>query len=256
MKKIGFIGMGNMGQALAGGIAASGKVEGKNIYAYAPNQEKLARNCEKIGINSCSSLDEVAEQSDVIVIACKPYQIEGVIAELGDKLSKKSILSVAASWDFKKYSLYLPSGTRVQCIMPNTPVAVSEGVLLMEEENDWDEYDRKWLLELLGSFGRVVELPTRLMNAGMAISGCGPAFMDMIIEALADGGVKNGLQRAQAYELACQTMIGSAKLMLETGKHPGQLKDEVCSPGGWTIKGVASLEKSGIRTAAIDTILE
>mgnify|MGYP003297607147 FL=1 len=105
MKKIGFIGMGNMGQALAGGIAASGKVEGKNIYAYAPNQEKLARNCEKLGINSCSSLDEVAEQSDVIVIACKPYQIEGVIAELGDKLSKKSILSVAASWDFKKYSL-------------------------------------------------------------------------------------------------------------------------------------------------------
>ena len=143
--------------------------------------------------------------------------------------------------------------------MPNTPVAVSEGVLLVAEENDWGEEERLWMLDLLGGVGRVVQLPTRLMDAGMAISGCGPAFVDMIIEAIADGGVKNGLQRKQAYELVCQTLIGSAKLQMETGKHPGQLKDEVCSPGGWTIKGVAALEKSGIRSAfieAIDTILE
>ena len=259
MKKLGFIGMGNMGKALAKGFISSGKINGEDIFAYAPNQEKLHENCKELGIVACANLKDVVCDGDIIVMACKPYQIDTVLAELGDYLCEKTILSVAASWDFDKYEKVLPSSTKVQCIMPNTPVAVSEGVLLVAEENSMDKYDREWILDLLGSCGRVVELPTRLMDAGMAISGCGPAFVDMIIEALADGGVKNGLQRKQAYELVCQTLIGSAKLQLESGKHPGQLKDEVCSPGGWTIKGVASLEKSGIRTAfneAIDAILE
>ena len=259
MEKLGFIGMGNMAQALVKGFVTSGKVKGEDIYAYAPNQEKLNKNCEALGIVACTSLEETVDACDTVFMACKPYQIEGVIGQLGDRLCGKSILSVAASWDFDRFKGVLPEGVKVQCIMPNTPVAVSEGVLLVAEENDWEKDDRVALLDLLGSVGQVVELPTRLMDAGMAISGCGPAFVDMIIEALADGGVKNGLQRAQAYKLVSQTLLGSAKLQLETGKHPGQLKDEVCSPGGWTIKGVASLEKSGIRTAfieAIDSILE
>ena len=259
MRKLGFIGMGNMGQALAKGFVQSGKIAGENIYAYAPNLEKLDINCERLGIVACHTLESVAKECEIIVVACKPYQIEDVIGELDGKLEGKAILSVAASWDYERYRAVLPESVKVQCIMPNTPVAVSEGVLLVAEENDWDYQERQWMLDLLESVGKVVELPTRLMDAGMAISGCGPAFVDMIIEALADGGVKNGLQRKQAYELVCQTLIGSAKLQLDTGKHPGQLKDEVCSPGGWTIKGVVSLEKSGIRTAfieAIDAILE
>lgn len=259
MKKLGFIGMGNMGQALVKGFVDSGKVASENICAYAPNQQKLIDNCELLGIKPCTSLEEIAVNSDTIFIACKPYQVEDVVKQLGNKLRGKSVLSVAASWDYEKFKGVLPEDTKIQCIMPNTPVSVSKGVLLVAEENSWDKEDREQLLWLLESIGRVVELPTRLMDAGMAISGCGPAFMDMIIEALADGGVKNGLQRKQAYELVCQTMIGSAELQLATGKHPGQLKDEVCSPGGWTIKGVSSLEKSGIRAAfikAIDDILE
>ena len=143
--------------------------------------------------------------------------------------------------------------------MPNTPVAVSRGVLLVEEENDWQEEERRQLFDVLSSTGRVIELPDRLMTAAMAISGCGPAFMDMIIEALGDAAVKNGIQRKQAYELAAQTMAGSAQLMLDTGLHPGQLKDNVCSPGGTTIKGVASLEESGLRYAfikAVDAIVK
>ena len=259
MKKLGFIGMGNMGQALAKGFVASGKIGGKDVFAYAPNQEKLSKNCDMLGINPCASLEELALNSDIIIMACKPYQVEDVLNMLGSKLCGKAVVSLAAGWDFGKYHLRLPQGARIQCIMPNTPVAVSEGVILVEEENNLHEDDRVFVLDLLESVSRVVELPTRLMDAGMAISGCGPAFMDMVIEAMADGAVKNGLKREQAYELVCQTMIGSAKLQLATGKHPGQLKDEVCSPGGWTIKGVASLEKSGLRTAfieAIDAILE
>ena len=259
MKKIGFIGMGNMAQAMAKGFISSGKIDCKDVYAYAPNQQKLVTNCDALGINPCESLAALAEASDTIVVACKPYQVEEVIKELGGELSGKSIFSLAASWDYDMFKNILPEDAKIQCIMPNTPVAVLEGVILMTEENNWDKAERAQLVELLGSVGKVVELPTRLLNAGMAVSGCGTAFMDMIIEAMADGGVKNGLQRKQAYELACQTMIGTAKLMLDSGKHPGQLKDEVCSPGGWTIKGVASLEKSGIRSAfieAIDAILE
>lgn len=259
MKKIGFIGMGNMAQALAAGFVASGKVKGEDIHAYAPNQEKLATNCQNLGICPCSSLAEMAEKSDTIFIACKPYQVEEVVKDLGNVLENKSMVSVAAGWDFNKYRAILPESTKIQCIMPNTPVSVSEGVLLVAEENSWDPTEKIELLSLLNSVGRVVELPTRLMDAGMAISGCGPAFIDMVIEALADGAVKNGIQRKQAYELVCQTMIGSAKLQLESGIHPGQLKDNVCSPGGLTIKGVASLEESGIRSAfikAVDKVLE
>lgn len=210
-------------------------------------------------MESCSSLKEVSQKSDMIFMACKPYQIEDVLKELGDELCGKAVVSVAAGWNYQRYRSALPADARIQFIMPNTPAAVGEGVFLAEEENDLMEEERNFLFELLTAVGMVKELPSRLMDAAMAISGCGPAFMDMIIEALGDAGVKNGLQRKDAYELACFTMIGSARLKMETGLHPGELKDNVCSPAGTTIKGVASLEESGIRYAfikAIDEVLK
>ena len=210
-------------------------------------------------MESCSSLKEVSQKSDMIFMACKPYQIEDVLKELGDELCGKAVVSVAAGWNYQRYRSALPADARIQFIMPNTPAAVGEGVFLAEEENDLMEEERNFLFELLTAVGMVKELPSRLMDAAMAISGCGPAFMDMIIEALGDAGVKNGLQRKDAYELACFTMIGSARLKMETGLHPGELKDNVCSPAGSTIKGVASLEESGIRYAfikAIDEVLK
>ena len=210
-------------------------------------------------MESCSSLKEVSQKSDMIFMACKPYQIEDVLKELGDELCGKAVVSVAAGWNYQRYRSALPADARIQFIMPNTPAAVGEGVFLAEEENDLMEEERNFLFELLTAVGMVKELPSRLMDAAMAISGCGPAFMDMIIEALWDAGVKNGLQRKDAYELACFTMVGSARLKMETGLHPGELKDNVCSPAGTTIKGVASLEESGIRYAfikAIDEVLK
>lgn len=210
-------------------------------------------------MESCSSLKEVSQKSDMIFMACKPYQIEDVLKELGDEICGKAVVSVAAGWNYQRYRSALPADARIQFIMPNTPAAVGEGVFLAEEENDLMEEERNFLFELLTAVGMVKELPSRLMDAAMAISGCGPAFMDMIIEALGDAGVKNGLQRKDAYELACFTMVGSARLKMETGLHPGELKDNVCSPAGTTIKGVASLEESGIRYAfikAIDEVLK
>lgn len=254
MKKIGFIGMGNMAKALAEGFIASGKVAAADVSAYAPNQTKLAANAEIIGFTPCSSLTEMAAECDTLMMACKPYQIESVLAELGDAICGKALISVAAGWDFDKYAQYLPEGVAVQYIMPNTPVSVGAGTILIEEKNTLAEEDREQLKDLLESVGGWVELPTHLMNTGMAISGCGPAFFDIIIEALGDGGVKNGLPRDKAYQLAAKTMEGSAKLFLESGLHPGQLKDQVCSPGGTTIRGVAAMEEAGVRAAFIRTI--
>lgn len=254
MKKIGFIGYGNMASALATGFVEAKKVERENLYAYAPNQEKLEKNTSALGINKVSSLKALVEAVDTVFVACKPYQIEDVLAELGKTVSGKQLVSVAAGWDYIRFRNILPEDTKIQCIMPNTPAQVRAGVLLVAKENDWEDDEREELLDLLSGVGKVVELETRLMDAGMAISGCGPAFMDMVIEALGDAGVKHGLKRKDAYELASQTMLGAAKLQLETGLHPGELKDNVCSPGGTTIKGVEALEEEGLRNAFIKAI--
>ena len=258
MKKIGFIGLGNMAQAMVAGFTASEMIKGQDIYAYAPHQDKLKKNAQVLGVNPVATAIEAVADCDTVFIACKPYQVEAVIADLGEILSGKRIVSVAAGWDYQAYRRLLPDTAQVQCIMPNTPVAVSRGVILMEEENDWDIAERKKLVDVLSAIGKVIELPNRLMTSGMAVSGCGPAFMDMVIEALADGAVKNGIPRATAYEMVCATMEGSAALASCTGMHPGVLKDNVCSPGGTTIKGVSSLEESGIRAAfirAIDAVI-
>ena len=158
------------------------------------------------------------------------------------------------------YSRYLDcSETKVQYIMPNTPVAVGKGTFLLEEENSIASEDAVQLEEILSALGTVIRFPGRLMDAASAVSGCGPAFFDMVIEAIADGAVKNGIARKTAYELACTTMAGTAELMLKTGLHPGELKDRVCSPGGTTIKGVAALEECGIRNAfikAVDAVVD
>ena len=142
----------------------------------------------------------------------------------------------------------------MQFIMPNTPARVGEGVLLFEETNSLLAPERAALMELFGALGRVCELPSHLMGIGGAVTGCGPAFIDLMLEGFADAAVKYGVPRAQAYELVSQMVLGSAKLQLETQRHPGQLKDEVCSPGGSTIRGVCALEDAGLRAACVSAV--
>lgn len=253
MKKLGFIGMGNMAQALCAGFV-KGSVKKENVYAYAPNQEKLKANSEKLGFIPCASLKEVVKHADTLIMACKPYQIEEVLHEVKKELSGKTLISVAAGWTYEKYSLLLGSDVRIQYVMPNTPAMVGEGVLLFEETNSLLPEEREEIKNLFASTGVVIELPTKLMSAGMAITGCGPAFVDLMMEAYGDAAVKYGIPRACAYQMVSQMILGSAKLQLETGTHPGVLKDNVCSPGGTTIKGVAALEEAGFRNACIHSI--
>ena len=156
---------------------------------------------------------------------------------------------------FRQYiEEYLDKSTRFQFIMPNTPAMVGEGVLLFEEKNSLLPEEREEIKKLFEALGIVIELPVHLMGIGGALTGCGPAFVDLIIEALGDAGVKYGVPRKQAYEMVSQMILGSAKLQLETGEHPGVLKDNVCSPAGTTICGVDALEHAGIRAGFIDAI--
>jgi len=252
--KIGFIGMGNMAQAIAAGFIFSGKIDGGDVYAYAPHQDKLKANAGKIGFVPAPTPKALVQSVDVIIMACKPYQIDGVLDEVGEYMKGKALISVAAGWVFDNYSAKLDSAVRIQCIMPNTPSMVGEGVLLFECQNSLEEAERAEIIDMFGSLGLVEELPTELMGIGGAISGCGPAFMDMIIESYGDAAVKYGIPRTLAYKLISQTMLGSAKLQLESGTHPGSLKDAVCSPKGTTICGVAALEKAGLRSACIESI--
>lgn len=254
MKTLGFIGMGNMAGAIAAGILQKGLMKKEEVFAYAPHYEKLEANAEKIGFVPCKDLKGLTAKADTLVMACKPYQIEGVLSEIKEELKGKALISIAAGWNYDKYEKYLDKSTRLQFIMPNTPAMVGEGVLLFEETNSLEEKERQQIKDIFSALGLVAELPSHLMGIGSALAGCGPAFIDLVIEAMGDAGVKYGVPRAQAYAMVSQMILGSAKLQLETGEHPGVLKDNVCSPAGTTIRGVNALERGGLRAAFLDAI--
>lgn len=254
MGRIGFIGMGNMALAIAEGFIKSGKVAKSDIYAFAPNQDKLKKNAERIGFQPAADLRIMVASADYIILACKPYQIEDVLAQVSDALANKALISIAAGWIYDTFRSKLPEDVRIQCIMPNTPAMVGEGVMLFEDQNSLTEEEGAYVKDVFEALGIVEVLPTRLIGIGGAISGCGPAFMDLVMEAYADAAVKYGISRETAYRLVSQTMLGSAKLQQVTGSHPGVLKDAVCSPSGSTIRGVEALEHGGLRAACMDSV--
>ena len=252
--KLGFIGMGNMAAALARGFVASGKVAPADLYAFDPASEKLAQMGAELGFTPVKSERELAAASDMVIMACKPYHVKGALDAMGDALGGKALLSIALGWDHARYSEVLGADVRVQFVMPNTPAMVGEGMFLFEQTTSFTAEELAFAGELLAAIGVVETLPSNLMGIGGALSGCGPAFVDLFIEAFADAGVYYGLPRDKAYKLVSQTVKGSAKLQQETGLHPGVLKDMVCSPAGSTIKGVAALEQNCFRGAAIAAI--
>ncbi len=243
-----------MAQALAEGFLSLGKLKVEEVCAYAPHQEKLKKNCGRLQIAAMDSPGKLAEESDILFIACKPHQVADVLQEIDEKLKGKALVSIAAGWKYEQYEELLHHSARVLCVMPNTPAMVGEGVFLFEEKCSLETGEKEFLTDLFGSVGIVKELPTELMAVGTAVTGCAPAFVDMLIEAYADAAVKYGMKREDAYPLISKMVLGTAKLQLETGIHPGVLKDQVCSPGGTTICGCAALEKAGFRGACIGSV--
>ncbi|WP_195460196.1 pyrroline-5-carboxylate reductase [Alistipes sp. D31t1_170403_E11] len=251
---IGFIGFGNMAQAMAGGFVRSGAVQPGDIGACARDRAKLQRNTEPQGFRAFDDVAAVAGFADVVIVAVKPYQVEAVLAPVKDLLAGKIVVSVAAGVTFDDYERILAPGTRHLSTIPNTPVSVCEGIVVCERRHSLSDAEWQEVKALLSKIGLVLQMDTALLNISSAVCGCGPAFVAMFIEALGDAGVKHGIPRADAYRMASQMIVGTGKLQLATGLHPGAMKDAVCSPGGTTIVGVAELERKGFRGAVIDAV--
>lgn len=254
MYKVGFIGMGNMAMAIAKGIITSNFIPGQLVYAYDLDNHKLKAMYDDFQVVSCKSEIDLIEQVDLVVMAVKPVVLEGILIKIKDHLRNKGLISIVTGYDYNAYNQLLDGTTRHLTIMPNTPAMVSEGMTLFESEHSLNKDEFNFVSDMFTSIGQVVSLPYNYFASATSISGCGPAFVYMFIEAMADGAVLQGLPRDLAYKLASQVVIGSGKMVRETKLHPGSLKDAVCSPGGITIKGVAALENNSFRNGVIEAI--
>lgn len=251
MKKFGFIGIGAMGYPmLCGAIQAFGQDQVTYTSATLEHMQKVK---ETTGVDYIEKLDDLIPICQFLVLAIKPQQLERVINQLKGKLKQDQIvISPVVSVTIHDMKQYLGTNNRIVRIMPNTPAMVGEGMTeLCYSEDEFTKEEQDSVEKLMTSFGRFRIIPETLMDAAVCASGSSPAYVYLFIEALADSVVKYGVPRETAYELAAQTVLGAAKMVLETKLHPGALKDAVCSPGGTTIAGVLELERFGFRNAVI-----
>ena len=240
----GFIGVGNMGGALLD--AACKSVGGDKVAMFDLSQEKLKEKSSKSGAVSCS-LEELVKESKYVFLGVKPNVICDVIKSIKDYMTKETVLVSMAAGISLDTVANASGSRRIIRIMPNTPVSVGAGVILYCKGDGTTDSDTAKFFSLMGCAGTVDYIDEKFIDAAAALSGCGPAFVYLFIEALADGAVKCGLSREKALSYAEMTVLGSAKLALASDKHPEQLKDAVCSPGGTTIEGVLALEKGSFR---------
>ena len=253
--KLGFIGTGNMASAIMGGVIKNHIFDANEIIGsdlFAASRENVK---SKFGIQVTESNTEVVKEAEVIVLSVKPQFYSEVIAEIKDYISENQIVITIApgktlAWLEEQF------GKQVKIVrtMPNTPALVGEGMTAAVANEYMSAEEIEYAKTILASFGKVEMIPERLMNAVVSVSGSSPAYVYMMIEAMADAAVSGGMPRPQAYQFAAQAVLGSAKMVLETGMHPGALKDMVCSPAGTTIEAVRVLEERGFRSSIIEAM--
>jgi pyrroline-5-carboxylate reductase len=254
-RKIGMLGTGNMASALVRGLLSSKTLSPDQIRGSDVRAEHLAELEQKYGIKTTTNNSELLAWANVVVLAVKPQVIDRVLDQVaGDFNSDTLVISVAAGVPIRSIEARLPAGARVLRAMPNTAAIALAGATGVAPGSRATPEDIKFTKALFDAVGRTVVLDESLIDAVTGLSGSGPAYIMLIIEALADGGVKVGLHRETALLLAAQTVYGSAKLLLETGEHPGRLKDMVTSPGGTAIAGLHTLESGGLRRTLIDAV--
>ena len=254
--KIGFIGGGNMAGAITGGVIASGLCSKDEICVCDKNEAVLAKYDREI---KTSTNNRDAFFGDYIILAVKPFILPKVLEEIAGMDKKevegKVFVSIAAGVTIDTIKQTLGSRTKVVRVMPNTPALFLEGMTVVAQcDNNVDQAEFSAVLDIFNSVGTTEVMPETMINTVTGVSGSSPAYVYMFIEAMADAGVRDGLARDAAYRLAAQSVLGSAKMVLESGKHPGELKDMVCSPKGTTIEAVAELEKRGFRSAVMEAI--
>lgn len=253
--KLAFIGTGNMGSAIMGGVIGKGVIPAEEIIGAEPREEGRDKVREKYGIQVTADNREAARQADTIILSVKPQFYEDVIAQIKEVVREDQIIiSIAPGKTLAWIEEQFGKPVKLVRTMPNTPALVGEGMTAASPNAQMTEEETAYVKGLLESFGRVEIIPERLMDTVVAVSGSSPAYVFILIEAMADAAVSGGMPRSQAYQFAAQAVLGSAKMVLETGRHPGDLKDMVCSPGGTTIEAVRILEERGFRSAVIEAM--
>ncbi len=254
-KKIGFIGCGNMGSAMAGGLIKSGFIKADEIIVSTKTEASSKKVAQDLKV--CTTLDskEVVKEAEVLILAVKPFMYKSIIDEIKDVLTKdKLVITIAAGISLNNMEEWLGNDFRIIRTMPNTPALVGEAMSAVCPNKNVTEEDLKYCINIFESFGECVQLEEKYFDGFVAVAGSSPAYVFMFIEAMADGAVKLGIPRVKAYKMAAQSVLGSAKMVLDTGKHPGELKDAVCSPAGTTIDAVVELEKLGFRNSVIQAM--
>lgn len=256
--KLGIIGAGNMASALAGGMLTAGAVKPAELSISDMSEEKRER-WQSAGAYATADNTEVAARSEVVIFAVKPNVLPGVLEEVKPFAEGRLFISIAAGFELKRIEAVLGNAAKIVRVMPNTPAQVNCGMAVLSPNDNVTVGELKTAEELFKAVGDAVVLDEKYINVATALHGSSPAYVYMMIDAMADGGVKHGLPKQTALRLAAKAVEGSAKMVLETGKHPASLKDDVCSPGGTTIAAVCELEKHGFYTAltaAIDACVE
>lgn len=253
-KKVGFLGGGNMGEALIRGLLKTGLIPPENLFVADVRLDRLEELARFYGVHTLSDNRLLVRRVDVVILAVKPQILAMVLTEISPVVDGKLLVSIAAGVSTGKIRSCLPPGIRLIRTMPNTPALVLEGATAIARAEGLEPGDLETAQEIFSAVGKVVVLEEELMDAVTGLSGSGPAYIALVVEALADGGVRVGLDRQTAMTLAAQTVLGSARLLIETGTHPGQLKDMVTSPGGTAIAGIHTLESGGLRRTLIDAV--
>ena len=255
--KLGFIGTGNMASAIMGGIIKNNVIPAEEIIGadlFAPGRERVQK---EYGINVTADNKEVAQKAETIILSVKPQFYESVIADIKDVVTDKQIIITIApgktlAWLAEQFG----KDVKIVRTMPNTPAMVGEGMTAATPNEHVTKEELDYACKILSAFGKVEVVAEHMMDAVVAVSGSSPAYVFMFIEAMADAAVAGGMPRSQAYTFAAQAVLGSAKMVLETGKHPGELKDMVCSPAGTTIQAVRVLEEKGMRSSVFEAMMK
>ncbi len=253
--KLGFIGTGNMAGAIIGGIISSGLIEPDEIIGSDARQAGRERVRQKYNIHVTPDNRQAAKESEILFLSVKPQFYPAVIAEIREEVTKEQLVITIAPGKTLEW-LEEQFGKKLKLIrtMPNTPAMVGEGMTAVCPGPEVEKEELEYVLRILNTIGKTEVVEERLMDAVVSVSGSSPAYVFMMIEAMADAAVAEGMPRPLAYRFAAQAVYGSAKMVLETGKHPGELKDMVCSPAGTTIEAVRILEQKGFRSALIEAM--
>ena len=253
--KIGFIGAGNMGSAIIKGLIRSESLSEVEINIFDVDVKKSEELSKEYDVNSLQNEIEVSDISDILILSVKPNIYNSILEKIKDRIGEsKIIVTIAAGINIENIEKIVGKDKKIVRLMPNTPAQVFEGMTAVVFNKNINEEEKRMIFKILDSFGKSIEIEEKLMHVFTGIAGSLPAYVYMFMEALADGGVLEGMPRDKTYEIIAQTVKGSAEMLLKTGKHPGVLKDEVTSPSGTTIEAIRTLENGNFRGVVMEAV--